>query len=896
MKVLLSAAVSLALPALSFAQDAPPQEQQNWQAFQKAHGAEWIAQWNPATGTPSAVYGPGLRLTAPILGVAPARIDAEALLNQHAKLLGRGGSKFVERIGVKANRVFVFVYDQEFQGLPVISGRADVRIHERGVVAMFGASAVEIPAGFNLKPGIESHTARATAEKEILGGVAGKDLPTKLVIWADTGASAPTKATLAWEVQIDNRPKTVEVGKAYVDARTGAFIQFKNEVFTCGSCGKTHISSSRPSRPSRHLARLNRAAHLATVAHARPTQPAMALTGKVIAWTNTGLLPTDALKNIPLANVLVTSSAGNAYTDANGNFSIPYTGTTAVLVSATLRGRHSQRIRVSIGTQMSASSSITPGTAGTIQFGTSTMGELDRSQTTTYHFVDDANVWLRSLLPTATSEMNRMSNMNPRVNINRSCNAYYTNFTINFYNQSSTCNMTAYSTVIYHEWGHGLDHAFGGITQTDGLSEGWSDTVAIFRVDDHYVGRGFRKGTTSGIRSGLNTLKYPVNSTSPHTKGQTWMGFNWDVRINLIAKFGKTLGAAHAEKIVIASIAANARNQPDAVREVFILDDDDGNLLNGTPNYNELEKAALKRTLPYPKKVNPNAGTYVSYGAGCAGSGLKVGVGCVLVNTTGTPANFGTRVNLIYAIRATAPTDLKVSGFELYTSGNQTVATTLYDADTAGRPKTALATSSMVIGSNKQWYRTTFASPLTIKQGQQFFVAFKNNPTTISASIRSGTQTPYFRNDGAGGSWNGPLTGFSWAFKVNCVGGPGAIPALANFGLPELNSNFQLRLTAARPNATGLLLIGASDKTWNSVQLPLDLGPFGATNCLLLASGEIPIGITTSAQGAFTNMFSVPNNPSLFNLVFYNQYVISDSANTFGLVFSNAGRGKIGKQ
>ncbi|MDA0931810.1 MAG: hypothetical protein O3C51_00005, partial [Planctomycetota bacterium] len=42
-------------------------------------------------------------------------------------------------------------------------------------------------------------------------------------------------------------------------------------------------------------------------------------------------------------------------------------------------------------------------------------------------------------------------------------------------------------------------------------------------------------------------------------------------------------------------------NQPDAVREVFIMDDDDGNLANGTPNHSSLEAAAVRRNLPYPQ-------------------------------------------------------------------------------------------------------------------------------------------------------------------------------------------------------------------------------------------------------------------------------------------------------
>jgi hypothetical protein len=86
-----------------------------------------------------------------------------------------------------------------------------------------------------------------------------------------------------------------------------------------------------------------------------------------------------------------------------------------------------------------------------------------------------------------------------------------------------------------------------------------------------------------------------------HAAGEIFMGWAWDLRSNLMSVHGSALGHSTAERIVIPSIAANARNQPDAVREVFIVDDNDGNLNNGTPNYASLEKASIKRTLPYPK-------------------------------------------------------------------------------------------------------------------------------------------------------------------------------------------------------------------------------------------------------------------------------------------------------
>jgi hypothetical protein len=893
MKAISSLALILYLPTVGLSQQVDPQTA--WGQFTAANGQGWSVEWNQATGTPSAMFGPGLKLGAPVADLDSARVAAAALLTRYSSLLGKGDSEFIELIGAKAQKVFIFVYDQKFRGLDVISGRADVRINEIGVVAMFGSSAVAIPAGFGVKPRLTATAAKAIAEGSQLGAPSKRvGLPApRLVIWADTASPAPTVATLAWEVQIDERP-VVKVGKVYVDAIGGKVLQFENEVFECG-CGTPHVVGGA----SRHAAEMARSADLAKLTGPSATGMApaapMALTGKVMAWTNTGHLPTAALKNVPMANLLVTSSAGSAFTDANGNFSIAYTGTTAVPVTATLTGRHSKRVRVVQGTQMSASASVTPGTSATIQLGTSTMGQFDRAQTTTYYFTDDVNVWLRSLLPASGAQIGRMSAVNPRVNIASSCNAYYTNFTINFYARSSTCANTAYETVVQHEWGHGIDHAFGGISQIDGLSEGWGDLLGTYRSRQPQVGPGFRIGSTTGIRTATNTRTFPAGG-AVHQQGQTWMGWAWDLRGYLMTTHGAAAGELLAHKIVVASIAADATNQPRAVREVFILDDDDGNLNNGTPNYKDLEKASLKRKLPYPKRVNPNAGTYVTYGAGCKGSG-KLPANCLNVNATGTPQNFGTRTGLAYALLATAPAALQVKGFELYTSGSQTLTTRIYAATTSGRPGTVLGTSTIVVGAAKGWYKTTFASAIAIASGRKFFISFQNNTSAanISASIRAGTNVTYFRNDGAGGAWS-QYGGFPWAYKVNCLGGAGAIPTLANAGVPEINRSFALNLSRGKPSTNGFLLAGASDSSWLGQALPWDLSPFGATGCKVLASGDLLLPISTNAVGTSSSSFNLPNSAALFGVVFFNQYALNDTANGFGIVLSNAGKGKIGKQ
>ncbi|MCA8955460.1 MAG: M36 family metallopeptidase, partial [Planctomycetes bacterium] len=599
-----SLALLLALPSAALAQAGIQQSnpiEQAWQKFLAQNGPGWTAHWNQATGTPKAIFGTGLRVADELISVDAARPHAEGVLNRHAALLGRGGSQFVEVSSSQVRHLYYFIYKQQYQGLDVLDARADVRIHDSGVVAMFGAAAVPIPGDFLIKPAFGGEAARTVAHQEVLGqqGKADAAQP-KLIIWAQPYAERPTKPVLAWQVQIDQRPQTLTVGKAFVDATTGAFLEFRNEVFSCASCGKNHVTGYTHAGRDRLDRAMERAATL------RPTAPAgsapkLALTGTVMAWTNTGHKPTDTLVNIPLKNLKVTSSAGTAYTDNMGVFTIPYTGTTNVVVSATLEGLHTQRVGVSQGTQLTASASISPTTGGTIQFGTQTMGETDFSQTSTYYFTDDVNTWVRTLIPTKTTEMAKMDTIAPRVNIPSSCNAYYTGYTINFYSSSATCNMTAYETVVYHEWGHGLDDVFGGINTRDGLSEGWADVLAILLSKQEILGPGFYKTQTPDyVRIATNTKTYPT-SGGTHTQGEVWMGWVWDVRLEMIKKYGTQLGPQITEQIVVPTIVANSVDMQQQILEVFLLDDNDANLKNGTPNYLQLEPACIKRTVPYPK-------------------------------------------------------------------------------------------------------------------------------------------------------------------------------------------------------------------------------------------------------------------------------------------------------
>jgi len=136
---------------------------------------------------------------------------------------------------------------------------------------------------------------------------------------------------------------------------------------------------------------------------------------------------------------------------------------------------------------------VNPGVNATIQLLTSAATTNEAAHTTTTWWLDKANEWVRTIVGNST-QMNTADLVVPTVNIASTCNAYYTGNTINFYSAGGGCSNTAFSTVIVHEWGHGIDDRYGGISNAtgDGLSEGWGDIFGLYIGDNPGLGIGFR--------------------------------------------------------------------------------------------------------------------------------------------------------------------------------------------------------------------------------------------------------------------------------------------------------------------------------------------------------------------------------------------------------------------
>jgi subtilisin-like proprotein convertase family protein len=176
------------------------------------------------------------------------------------------------------------------------------------------------------------------------------------------------------------------------------------------------------------------------------------------------------------------------------------------------------------------------------------------------------------------------------VNIDDSCNAYYdpTDQSLNFYRTKSGCNNSAFSSVIHHEYGHHLVNV-GGSAQ-GAFGEGFGDVMAVLVNDDPQLGVGFQSCSTA-LRNAQNTCQYSPSGCSScgseiHACGQLLSGIVWDLRQGYIGRFPLNyltrVGALALNTVPLH--AGQSDISGDIQIDYLTLDDNDGNLFNGTPN------------------------------------------------------------------------------------------------------------------------------------------------------------------------------------------------------------------------------------------------------------------------------------------------------------------------
>ena len=190
------------------------------------------------------------------------------------------------------------------------------------------------------------------------------------------------------------------------------------------------------------------------------------------------------------------------------------------------------------------------------------------------------------------------------VMVSGSCNAFYDYSSVNFYPAGGGCNNTSFSAVVHHEVGHHVV-ASGGSGQGS-YGEGFGDICGISITGDPQLARGFFQGDcANGIRNADNDFQYPCSGgSSVHYCGQLLSACFYDM-LGTMSAYPN--GNDIVSRLFFESVTKHSgvSIDPSITLDILVLDDDDGNLDNGTPHSVEiLEAMALHSMDELPEPLS----------------------------------------------------------------------------------------------------------------------------------------------------------------------------------------------------------------------------------------------------------------------------------------------------
>jgi hypothetical protein len=480
-------------------------------------------------------------------------IDASTMQEQSVTWLPMVGStdKFTVRL------------DQVVDGVPVVDGRVNVLFSTEGDLLSIHSTSLPGLDGFSTIPTLGADAADRRALKsfeELTNLRATTRGAAELVILGAEGGKFLTP-TLAWRIDVLwEQADTLPVGRTlFMDAASGEVLE------------------------------------------ARQLIHEFDVTGTVSTMATPGLYPDSGSNqetSQPMSYARVTSSAGTTFTDANGNFT--YTGVNSPLsVTLSYIGSFND-VSNSAGSEYTLTTTAQPGQSNAITMNPSG-STLITAQANAFVQINKVRDYVRSVMP---SDSTADFVMTANVNISSTCNAYYDGSSTNYYQAGGGCANTAYSTVVAHEVGHWLNSRYGTGNGSDGMGEGNADVWGAYIHDSPIVGQDFC-GTGCNVRDGNNNRQYCGDCCGGcygqvHADGEVWLGAAWKVRRNLNTSLGNTTGDAVSDTLFMGWVNAYNQSTIHSIIETqwLTLDDNDGNIDNGTPNYQDIDAAFLEQGFP----------------------------------------------------------------------------------------------------------------------------------------------------------------------------------------------------------------------------------------------------------------------------------------------------------
>ncbi len=350
----------------------------------------------------------------------------------------------------------------------------------------------------------------------------------------------------------------------------------------------------------------------------------------------------DACANeVPMAMPHARITYGTTTIYANANGFAPAIISASTTFTSTTSGRYFTMNNVP-GAESSVALSSAGGVLDFMHNSANTV-ELTRAEVNSYiqaNLVRDFTLSVSPSFPTIATQLGFAIN----VGVAGSCNAFYDGSSINFYAAGGGCNNTGFGDVVHHEYGHHLVAVAG--SGQGAYGEGMGDVMGVIMKDAPQLGVGFQSCTT-GIRDANNNCQFSSTGCSScgseiHACGQLLSGCVWSLRNSLIVSQPTTyrtkLGTLAVNSIPLHTGTSIAG---DITIDFLTLDDNNGNIGDGTPNYSAINAAFTAHGLPgpavqligftfpngLPTLSNPNGSTTVAVDVGALSATPAPGTG-----------------------------------------------------------------------------------------------------------------------------------------------------------------------------------------------------------------------------------------------------------------------------
>lgn len=479
--------------------------------------------------------------------------SADAFVSRYGDVFGLGDGNLV-RTGtqdIMRGKFTAVYYEQRVGQLPVDLGNLTILVANRlGNPAVLASSNVQTVYRTYGDPRITNREAVEKVRRAAKDMVSFSD--PGLVVYRGEADTHLAWSFIAWNGS-DVNPRRFQM---FVDAETGAILEWRDKAYTVDVTGNVQAAATPGLKPD------------------QPNNPAQMMNLY------------DARVNITGGNI--------GYTNSAGNYVISNAGSSNVTVNSVMQG-HWVRAVPAQGTTLSASLSVTPpGPANFVHNSSPT--QFNTAQVNAQRQVTIVHDFAKSINPSYPGIDIQLTT---NVNQNSTCNANYNGSSINFFAAGGGCPNTAYSTVIYHEYGHFIIDS-GHPTAAGDYHEGMADVTANLLADTSWLGEDFRGQGTGPLRNAINNINYPC-SGEVHTCGQVIAGAFWHTYQQLQTVMPQPDALALIRSLYLNSILLRPAGITPAITiDVLTLDDDNGDIYDGTPHYNQINAGFTMKNMPAP--------------------------------------------------------------------------------------------------------------------------------------------------------------------------------------------------------------------------------------------------------------------------------------------------------